>query len=164
LFDWELRAALDNAAIMTMGNLVVGVWTGEPNIVACNAMADVYRGLYQRFPDGFAICVIVENAVPLPDETVRAALSSLQKEIQSRVAVMCGVQEATGFRGAAIRSVLTALTIMTRVSYKNATVQSVAEAGPILAPYTVPPLKSPQIVSAIAQFRASIPERRRPDR
>jgi hypothetical protein len=159
--SWELRAAFDNAAIMSMGNLCVAVWMTDPSVEAVNAISDVYRDLYERYPDGFVVCVIVENAVPLPEEPVRKAISGAMKGVQSRVIGMCGVQEATGFRGAALRSVITALVMMSRVPYKTATVATVAEASNWLAPFLVPGTTPAQISSAITQFRLSVAEKRK---
>ena len=66
------------------------------------------------------------------------------------------VQEATGFRGAAIRSVILALAMTARVPYKTTTVATVREASSWLVPFISPVVQPSQIEEAITTFRREL--------
>jgi hypothetical protein len=149
----ETRLVREDLAIMSYGKLLVGMWSGNPTLKSATEMAAHYRHMQAQFPEGFVACAIVEDGVPLPDDSVRKVIGDLMKTMDKHIVAMCAVQEATGFRGSAIRSVLTALVLISRPPYKNTTLKSVSEAAQWLAPF-VPDVTANQIETAIAQFRS----------
>jgi hypothetical protein len=158
----ELRAVRDDISIMTWRNLLVGVWTDRPTFGGVAELRSQFESMHVQCPAGFACCIIVEKDIsgPLPEEAVRNAIAELNKEFQNDLLGLCGVQEASGFRGAAIRSVFTALLIMSRMPCKTTTVATTREAADWLAPLLKHTLSPGEILAAIQQFRADAEAKR----
>lgn len=150
-------------AIMTWRNLIVALWHDTVTLSGVAELTNVYRRMVEHYPSGFASCVIVADGVGLPEDACRRGIATTMTEIAPHVLGMCGVQEAKGFRGAAIRSVITALVMMSRAPYKTATVATTDEACEWLAKVMRPEVSASQIRQAMAQFR-QIVEARRPQR
>lgn len=138
------------------GNLVIGVWRGEPTLEAIRFHSQCYNEAAKRTPKGMYVMIIVEDGVPLPNESCRKAISSVMENIERDVVAMVGVQEATGFRGAAIRSVITSLSMLSRVPYKTTTVATVREAARWVGGLMKPPVAFNLIEDAVTELRTSI--------
>jgi hypothetical protein len=154
----EPRIIKDGLAYTTWHNLCIGLWREQATVAAADELGRQYRTMARTHPSGFAVLVIVEATVGIPDDPSRRAISDAMKDVGKQVLAMCGVQEATGFRGAAIRGAITAMVMMSRVPYKTTTVASVESASQWLAPFIVPTVTAGTLASAVGFFRSRLPE------
>lgn len=137
-------------------DLFIGVWRGTVTLAGVNEWARQFEHMLARNPKGFVAISIVEATAPLPDAAVRKAVASTMDRTAG-VLAMAGVHEATGFTGAAIRSVLLSLSNMTSGPYPRRIFGAQAEMAKWLAPYLDQssfPLNAKQIAALVEEFRA----------
>lgn len=146
-------------ALMSWRNVCVALWHADPTVAGVDALDVHYRAMAQANPNGFAVCVIVADDVSLPDEQVRRSISATMSSIGPHVLGMCGVHETKGFRGAAIRSVLTAMVMMSRAPYKTITVATTDHAAAWLAKWVDPEATPSELRGIIGQFRKVVEAR-----
>src|SRR5688572_5603271 len=153
---FEIRVAKNDLGVMTWRNMVVGVWYEKPTMESVASLAAVYRAMADKYPTGLVVCIIVEDGITLPDQAARKAIADAMKSVEHSVSAMCGTQEATGFLGAAIRSVILGMVLMSRVPYKTGTVATVKQGADWLAPFVIPESSPQQIASTIHEFRTKL--------
>ena len=137
-------------------NLFVGVWRGAPTVAAVNEWERQHKHMAARFPAGFLSIGIIEAQTPIPDAATRSALAESMSRIGPSLRAMAGVQEASGFTGAALRSVMLALSNLACGPYPRRIFGSSAEAAHWLAPHfdsRLAPIGASQILAVIEEFR-----------
>lgn len=115
-------------------NLFIGVWRDVVTVADVHEWSRQFDHMLARHPKGFVVISIVEARAPIPDARAREALAGTMNRAAG-VRAMAGVQEATGFTGAAVRCVLLALNNMTSKPYPCRVFRGLEEAAPWLAPY-----------------------------
>jgi hypothetical protein len=165
----RLLLADEKVLVGSFSNICVVVWRGVPTLDAIERVGASYTRMRGEFPTGFAPIVIVEDGVGLPEEPVRQKMADLMDRQGKSILSMAGVQEASGFRGSAIRSVLTAINLLSTATYPRKFFASVEQAVLWVLPYANPsstlPLSTPQVVESIAELRREHkPQAARPSR
>jgi hypothetical protein len=153
----EVRLCVDGFSLGTWQNLAVGVYSQAATVAAAEGGRREYEAMARRFPDGFVIMIIVEDNIPLPDHDARIAIAEAMQFASPYVIASCAVHEARGFRGIAIRSVITALMAASRAPYPSSTFSTVEEAAEWLAQYISPPTTPGELVAKVAAFRSGLP-------
>jgi hypothetical protein len=99
-----------------------------------------------------AMLTVVGSDCTVPEASVRERLTSEVKSIQRQLIASATVIEGSGFRAAAVRGVVTGMTLLLRASYPAKTFATVRDAGTFVA--GVAPLGADDIANAVAQLRA----------
>ncbi len=144
-------------------DLFIGIWRGPTSVVAANEWGRQYENMAARHPAGFVAIGIVEAQTPIPDGPTRKAISAAMDRAEGTIRAMAGVQEANGFTGAALRSILLALSNMSHGPYPRRMFGGCGEAAVWLAPQLdrrSTPVSAPQIMAAIEEFRVLLDPRR----
>jgi hypothetical protein len=160
----KMTKIVDNLAMGEWENVCIFVYFGQPSIGSAQSAAEGYRSMGERHPDGLVSVVVVQEGVPLPDPDVRRTVSEVMKEVAPSIRAMCGVYESSGFIGAAMRSVITAMTLMSKASYRTNTVSNVRDAAAWIAPFVRPARTVAQAEVALQQFRKQVAEHRMTNR
>lgn len=142
----------------SFGNICVVIWRSPPTIAAVERVSLEYSRMKSQFPSGFAPVIIVEDGVGLPDEAARKGLADLMDMYGRSMFCMAGVQEATGFRGAAIRSVLTAIDMLSQAPYPRRLFATVEQAAPWLTQHCMAqpnsaPITAGSLIAAVTELR-----------
>ncbi len=138
-------------------DLFIGVWRGTPTLEAVAEWSRQYDHMAARHPIGFLSIVVIEAHTPIPDGATRKALTAVMDRLGSNVRAMAAVQEASGFVGATVRSVLLLLTNMSTGPYPRRIFGSCQDAARWLALHKngqAAPMSAEQVVAAVASFRA----------
>ena len=146
-------------------NLFIGIWRGPASVVTANEWGRQYEHMAARHPAGFVSLSIVEMQTPIPDGPTRKALSAAMDRAGGALRAMAGIQEARGFTGAAIRSVLLALSNMSRGPFPRRMFGSCTEASFWLSSHfdsSVEPVTSEQLLMVVTEFRTLVDPRRAP--
>lgn len=104
-------------------------------------------------PNGIGIITIVEEAAPMPPSDARDALVKVLEGISRCVKVSAVAFEGTGFRAAAVRSVVAGLTMVARQSYPHKVFATVEEAMAWMAPQMPSPTSSRDLIEAVREVR-----------
>jgi hypothetical protein len=110
-------------------SLAIIVWKQQPQPPLIQALGEHYQSMSRRYSNGFYVMVIVEDGVPLPDAKQRDSIADAEKRGSAKIKAIVGVQEASGFLGAAIRSVLLGMSLATRSPYRRHICANVMEAA-----------------------------------
>ena len=96
--------------------VVYTIWRGETTSRGVHAMQDAVR----RLRDGRALALsIVTETAPLPPASVRRALAETMARFGDQIARSALVFEGGGFRAAAVRSVVTGLSLFSKLPYPH---------------------------------------------
>ncbi len=139
------------------GNICIIVWRAAPT----NATAEQVGGEYGRMRSEspkFGTIIVVEEASGLPDERARKIIANHMDTFKSSMLCMGGVQEATGFRGAAIRSAMTAVNLLSTAPFPRTVTATVEECANWVVSHCPArvgntPMSSAALVNAIAELR-----------
>lgn len=148
----------EEVAFAAWNNLAIALYRGPLSPSTVRGINELCKYLGKQFPDGIALLTIVPEGVPLPDDKVRAEISTTMAEIEPFMRCMCSIHESPGVKGAAVRSMTRAVALMSRASYKMATFDSVKPAAEVLAPFIHPAASTAQIEVAVSQFRLRVAE------
>ncbi|HZS40192.1 MAG TPA: hypothetical protein VFF06_25350 [Polyangia bacterium] len=90
---------------------------------------DGLKALAARQPSGIALLNIVEPSAPAPPSEVRGALARILTEFGHELKCSAVVHEGSGFRAAAVRGVVTGLTLLARQPFPHKVFATVDEAS-----------------------------------
>lgn len=147
-------------AVARFRNVLATVWRDESSVKAAEDIGEQYRRAMTGAGERFAIVVVIEAQTPLPGDDVRRTVLEVMERHASSIACMTAVLEVSGLRGAAMRSVLAALSLASRAPYLTKICATVTEAAEWISTETPckegPPLTADSIESFITAFRAAI--------
>jgi hypothetical protein len=125
----KVTVRLESLIVGYYRELMVVIWRQQPQALIVQELGDQYHQMVRRFPQGFCVLTIVEDGVPLPDSAARKAITDAEARGMKCIRAIVGVQEASGFLGASIRSVLLGISLAMRVPYKHHISSNVLEAA-----------------------------------
>ncbi len=123
----------ENYALGHCGPLFAVIWRDETSV-------DAARHLQKAFHDWavegqtYGLVTIIEADAPLPSSEARDAVAEFLKSVGDKCAVSAVIFEGAGFRSAAVRAVVTGLTMLAKQAYPHRVFGSVEEAAPWYAP------------------------------
>ncbi len=115
--------------IGTWRNVVILVWKQETTLAGVNAAQKVYDDLTKANPSGVFLLTIVESGAPMPSSAVRDALARFLATGNGRTLLSGVAHEGTGFRAAAVRSVVTGLAVIGQLPYPHKVFATADEAA-----------------------------------
>jgi hypothetical protein len=124
-----LNYATSDALVMTWDRCVGVVWKRETTLEGVEALATAYREQATRYPSGVYLLTIIEHGAPMPSTEEREAVAVFLRSGAGRTRMSAVVSEGTGFRAAAVRSVVTGLAMLVRLPYPHEVFGSLDQAA-----------------------------------
>ena len=125
----EMIEATKDHLISTWHNVLILVWKQETTTNGVNKLKATYASLSERFPKNVFLLTIVEQDAPMPASTVRVALADFLASCGGKMVLSGVVHEGSGFRAAAVRSVVTGLAMMANLPYPHKVFANVDDAA-----------------------------------
>jgi hypothetical protein len=161
--DAKLLASEADYFAAAWGGLLVMTWRVNTTAHAVSVMRSVFWPIMAAHPTGTAMLTIVEVNAPMPDLPAREAVAGFMRDVGASVRASALVSEGAGFRAAAVRGVVTGLTMLARQPYPHKVFATVDDAGrwlvPLMPPGSAPRPGADALVSAIANLRAQLDRR-----
>ena len=117
------------------------------------------RKLAKRYPQGLGLVQVVEPTATAPSADTRKALADLLIAGKDSIKASTVIYETTGFKGAAMRSVVTTLNLLARPDFPHRVYSNTAEAlewQVELIPTVGQPWQALDINMAIDELRAAL--------
>ena len=115
--------------IATWRNVLILVWKQETTQEGVHKLKASYDALAQKFPKNVFLLTVVEQDAPMPASPVRVALADFLAGCKGKMVLSAVVHEGTGFRAAAVRSVVTGLAMMANLPYPHKVFATVDDAS-----------------------------------
>jgi hypothetical protein len=129
------------------------VWKRDTTAEGVEALAQTYREHAARYPSGVYLLTIVERDAPMPPTEQREAVAVFLRSGSGRTRMSAVVIEGTGFRAAAVRSVVTGLAMLVRLPYPHEIFGSLEQAAKWLGTTPHNDVDPDYTVSAVADAR-----------
>jgi len=150
----EIRASGPALTLGAWANVCVAFIHGALDIADVQIVSKVYEAMAQENPSGFLTVVVTSDINAMPADSARKAVAELMRGMEKKVLGMIGIVETTGFRGAAIRSIMTAMTMISRAPYPTKISSSLAEAAPWMSRYVRPSVKVDVLMNNLNHLKA----------
>jgi hypothetical protein len=132
---WKIRTADPNHCVATWDRVLLQVWHFEVTPAAVIDLERVARDLIALKGNAISSLAIVEASSPPPGDVVRQSLSKFYRDLAPQLNTAIVVGEGGGFRGAIVRSVGVALSMLAPRALPFKFVGSVSEATTLVAPH-----------------------------
>lgn len=116
---WELIAKQPDFALACWQHVFTVIWRRETTMEGAEQLRTECRAFAESHPRGIALLTIVESGAPLPSSGPRKAIAEFLGEASAFIKCSAVIFEGSGFRAAAVRSVVTGLTLMARQKYPH---------------------------------------------
>jgi hypothetical protein len=129
---WKIVQKDDNYVLASWQQIFAVVWRNETTLDGVRALHSECSKFATKHPRGIGLLTIVSAGAPMPASPVRQAVAAFLA--QGSLYIKCSgvLMEGTGFRAAAVRSVVTGLTMLAKQAYPHR-VCSVHDAASMLA-------------------------------
>jgi hypothetical protein len=120
----------DLFALAGWHNVLVGVWYSDGTLAQIDALRVQQLRFHQRFPTGYNLITVLRPDRPTgrPSDAVMAAATRLKREMDPFVLANVVVMEKTGLTAALMRSVVTAVNMISGSKTPSRVMQSLEEA------------------------------------
>jgi hypothetical protein len=160
--QWRLITRDPDYVLGTWQQIFAVIWRKETTLHGAIHLRNACTEFASRHPQGIGLLTIVEPNSPLPASDIRKSIADFLHDGSSFIKCSTVIFEGSGFRAAAVRSVVTGLTLMARQAYPHR-VCSLVEAshlyGDVLSAATGQVVVAEQFRSTLAEFRGRINER-----
>lgn len=145
----------------TWGGVFICIWRHETTAEGVRALSDRFSDFARTHPAGVALLTIVEPNAPVPEGHVRDALAGFMRRSATALKTSAVVHEGTGFRAAAVRGVVTGLTLLARQPFPHRIFATVPEgcrwlAGTLRETAPEVACDPDQLIEAVRELRARI--------
>ncbi len=159
--DWspKLVHAEPDYALGSLGPVYVVIWRNETTLAGARHLASGFAEF--RTPGkAHGLVTIIEQGAPLPPAEPRDIIASFLKAASEHLVVSAVVFEGEGFRGAAVRGVVTGLTMLARQSYPHRVFATIDEASSWYADNSPPDwrLAGSILVNGVNRLRGLVDE------
>lgn len=153
---WNILEKDDNYVLASWQQIFAVVWRWDTTLEGAQALQRECSKFAMRHPRGIGLLTIVSEKAPMPASPARQAVASFLTHGSSYIKCSAVLMEGTGFRAAAVRSVVTGLTMLAKQAYPHR-VCSVPDAVSMLSREL--PVASGQAINPTA-LRAAIDDLR----
>lgn len=115
----EIIQSTHDHLISTWRNVLILVWKHETTLPGVHKLKATYDALETAHPKNVFLLTIVEQGAPMPASPVRVALADFLGGCRGKMVLSGVVHEGSGFRAAAVRSVVTGLAMMANLPYPH---------------------------------------------
>jgi hypothetical protein len=117
--SWQLVARTPDYALAHWRQVFIVIWRNETTLEGAEHLHSACTGFASTQPGGIGLLTIVESGAPLPPAAARDFIASFLASGSKFIKCSAVVFEGSGFRAAAVRSVVTGLTLMARQAYPH---------------------------------------------
>ena len=147
-------------ALATFGDIFMTIWRDKTTMEGVRASRSAVEAFSAGRRREIGMLTIVEPGAPIPARAERTALADYLRAVSDSIKVSALVYEGEGFHAAAVRSLVTGLTLIARQDYPHRVFDSVDKAAVFMAPLLVQrddstPLAQ-EIIDAVAQLRRAV--------
>lgn len=161
LLPWtpKLVHAEHDYALGHCGRLFSVIWRDQTTVAGAHHLRTAYHDFAEP-GQKYGLVTIIEADAPLPESEARDAVAEFLNGISETCVVSSVIFEGGGFRSAAVRAVVTGLTMLARQAYPHRVFGSVPEAAPWYVQHapTKWRLSGDRFVQAVGDIRALIPD------
>jgi len=131
LSDWTPRLVHCDSdyALGHSGRIFAVIWREQTTVAGAEHLARAYQE-FVKTGERYGLVTIIEADAPLPESDARDAVAEFLNGISETCVVSSVIFEGAGFRSAAVRAVVTGLTMLARQAYPHRVFGSVEEAAP----------------------------------
>ena len=140
-------------ALGSWGDLFFILWKKNTTLEGAKAVRTHLLEFTRARPAGVGLLTIVEANAPVPAADVRKALAAVLADFSRSIKASAVIFEGQGFSAAAVRSVVTGLTLIARQSYPHKVFGSLAEASAWMLPQLPRPVTAGELATAVASLR-----------
>ena len=159
--DWSPKVvhAEPDYALGSLGPVYVVVWRNETTMKGARHLASGFTD-FRTKGNPHGLITIVEPGAPLPGSEPREIIADFLKSASEHLVVSAVIFEGEGFRGAAVRGVVTGLTMLARQSYPHRVFATMEEASSWYADHCPPQwrLAGSVLVNGVTRLRTLIDE------
>lgn len=115
--------------VLTWDRCVGVIWRRETTARGVEALSAAYRDHASRYPSGVYLLTIIEPGAPMPAPAERESIAVFLRMCGGRTRMSAVVIEGSGFRAAAVRSVVTGMAMLVRLPYPHEIFGSLEQAA-----------------------------------
>lgn len=156
---WRIVALSHDYALASWQQIFAVIWRRETTMQGASHLRAGCTEFAMHHPRGIGLLTIVEARAPMPPSEPRNEIASFLHDASSFIKCSAVVYEGTGFRAAAVRSVVTGLTMMARQAYPHRVCDLVEASrmyAEILPAATGRPVIAEHFRSSLAELRGQI--------
>ena len=116
---WKVVTKNHDYALASWNEIVAVVWRHERTLEAVRQLDEAVAELARSHPKGIGMLTIVSEGAPLPPSAARKAIADLLTASSAFIRCSVVIMEGTGFRAAAVRSVVTGLTMLAKHDFPH---------------------------------------------
>ena len=116
---WRLVEKEENYVLASWQQIFAVVWRHETTPKGVQALHDECGKFATKHPRGIGLLTIVSAGAPMPTSPVRQAVADFLAQGGAYIKCSAVLMEGTGFRAAAVRSVVTGLTMLAKQAYPH---------------------------------------------
>jgi hypothetical protein len=125
----SVHAWTRDQVIATWESVIIVVYRFETTMSGAAAAQEVFDALAREHRDGAFVLTVVEENAPMPTPEVRAMMARFLATRAPQIILSAVVYEGTGFRAAAVRSLVTGLALVSKLPYRHKVFATVDEAA-----------------------------------
>ena len=135
------------------GNVILTCSTQPPNPRYLAAWDQAMSGLARRVEGPICVVTIIDSGTPPPDEASRKAIRHSINKHRHRIAALAYVVEGHGFGAAALRSVLSVISLTARYPFPQKIFATTSEASAWVAQSKGVTTTAPEMLAQIDMMR-----------
>lgn len=117
--SWNIVERDHNYILASWQQIFAVVWRSDTTLDGARALQRECSKFATWHPRGIGLLTIVSEKAPMPASPVRQAVASFLTQGSSYIKCSAVLMEGTGFRAAAVRSVVTGLTMLAKQTYPH---------------------------------------------
>lgn len=155
---WNVVIEDDDHVLASWQRIFAVVWRHRTTLEGVENLRRECSKFAARHAQGIGLLTVVAAEAPMPSSPVRQAVAQFLTEGGAYIKCSSVLMEGTGFRAAAVRSVVTGLTLLARQTYPHrvcGVADSVAMLSQTLSKTCSPPINPTALRNAIDELRKS---------
>jgi len=117
--SWAIVAKREDYVLASWQQVFAVIWRRETTLVGATHLRSACKDFARRHPRGIGLLTIVAENAPLPPSAARNEVAAFLAEGSAFIKCSAVVFEGSGFRAAAVRSVVTGLTLLAKQAYPH---------------------------------------------
>jgi hypothetical protein len=116
---WQIVINTDDYVLASWQQIFAVIWRRETSVEAALHLRYACADFAREHPRGIGLLTVVGASAPLPTAAARKAVADFLAEGSAYIKCSAVVIEGSGFRSAAVRSVVTGLTLLAQQAYPH---------------------------------------------
>lgn len=115
---WNVVTKTHDYALASLNEIAAIIWLRETTLEGIQSSNRLVAEVARHHPKGIALLTVISEVAPMPSSEARRALADLMSA-HLRIRCSAVIMEGTGFRAAAVRSVVTGLMLLSHHEYPH---------------------------------------------